>query len=793
MILFETSAKAGRDKLKFAFVEAFAGPFGEVVKLITSSGGTINNALQSLIRGAGKLFQELINLFSGKVIVNLADTSNLTEFQKAIVKTWEAVKAFGAGVRLAVDGVIRPAFQRLRSIVSGLSEADLFSGLQGGIVEKAGIIVGALSVIHLWFGLLFKMFLGVRLRAFALTRVILVLAAALLSLAAGADFNWLKDVEKEFGESAEGLIATNKNLYSRLVPDATAGAKQTTGVLAGFRDNVAKVLSDIDATFKGISGVSIGAIIKNDGSAENIQSLERVRAIYNEIKGAIVNAVTETTKFFTSTGSGGTKLVAIFQKLVDVFNYFAGTNFTAGGFAVVLLFTAWLGVLLPLLKGLGALATILAGITSIIFTVIPAVAKFGAGLVVLIARGGKAALAFLTAGSAMTKFGRIALLAIRGVMVAITGLLGWPALLIAGLGLVYAYWDQIVAAAKAAWDVVTKFVGQLWDGFVDVAKTAWNGVKTIATETWNAIKTVATETWNAITTVGKDSWAGIKTVAQETWDSISQIGRDSWNGIKTVATDVWSGLTGVASRYWSGVRSIGAEAWEGIKAAATATGNLIAKALGLTETDQSKIEKELVDPFRAAVEAVNQLMTVDLPAYVENGLGAVISAMERMASAVETQVRRIEEAVSRAKEAAASMPSGGGDGAPFASGGYVRGPGSGTSDSIPAWLSNGEFVIRAAAVRQYGVSFLRAVNGMALSPRALKMGSPAFAMGGLVGAVPVPAMAGGGQLPGKSFDLHIGGDTFSGLYAPEQTAARLMQYATQAQVRSAGRKPGWVR
>jgi TP901 family phage tail tape measure protein len=38
----------------------------------------------------------------------------------------------------------------------------------------------------------------------------------------------------------------------------------------------------------------------------------------------------------------------------------------------------------------------------------------------------------------------------------------------------------------------------------------------------------------------------------------------------------------------------------------------------------------------------------------------------------------------------------------FASGGHVRGPGSGTSDSIPAMLSNGEYVIRAASVQKYG-------------------------------------------------------------------------------------------
>lgn len=46
----------------------------------------------------------------------------------------------------------------------------------------------------------------------------------------------------------------------------------------------------------------------------------------------------------------------------------------------------------------------------------------------------------------------------------------------------------------------------------------------------------------------------------------------------------------------------------------------------------------------------------------------------------------------------------------YSHGGDVRGPGSGTSDSIPALLSNGEFVMRAAAVKKYGGGFMEAIN-----------------------------------------------------------------------------------
>lgn len=64
-----------------------------------------------------------------------------------------------------------------------------------------------------------------------------------------------------------------------------------------------------------------------------------------------------------------------------------------------------------------------------------------------------------------------------------------------------------------------------------------------------------------------------------------------------------------------------------------------------------------------------------------------------------------------------------------ATGGYIRGPGTGTSDSIPARLSNGEFVVREAMVRKYGVGFLHAINRGRLA---------GFANGGLVSSPAMP-------------------------------------------------------
>lgn len=69
-----------------------------------------------------------------------------------------------------------------------------------------------------------------------------------------------------------------------------------------------------------------------------------------------------------------------------------------------------------------------------------------------------------------------------------------------------------------------------------------------------------------------------------------------------------------------------------------------------------------------------------------------------------------------------------GFGTGHADGGYITGPGSGTSDSIMARLSNGEFVVNAAATSKYR-GLLEAINGK--QPVAA---APRFATGGYVGS-----------------------------------------------------------
>lgn len=115
--------------------------------------------------------------------------------------------------------------------------------------------------------------------------------------------------------------------------------------------------------------------------------------------------------------------------------------------------------------------------------------------------------------------------------------------------------------------------------------------------------------------------------------------------------------------------------------------------------------------------------TMSLSSAVLNLGQSIVNAMAQIAAQKLAQM-----AISGLSSGAGAI----GLGALFAAtGGYIQGPGTATSDSIPARLSDGEYVVRAAAVSHYGVDFLHALNATRLRK---------FAEGGLVSPLHLPSL-----------------------------------------------------
>lgn len=141
-----------------------------------------------------------------------------------------------------------------------------------------------------------------------------------------------------------------------------------------------------------------------------------------------------------------------------------------------------------------------------------------------------------------------------------------------------------------------------------------------------------------------------------------------------------------------------------------------------------------------------------------------------------------------------------------AGGGIIRGPGTGTSDSILSWVSDGEAITRAKAVDYYGPGFFTALNRMTI-PRETLAGMfrnmRGYSMGGMVEALSAPIMpralpryAAGGVVAtpaaadGVPIHLHFPSGVTVPLIGPRQVIQTVIRESRRSAMVSAGRKPG---
>lgn len=229
----------------------------------------------------------------------------------------------------------------------------------------------------------------------------------------------------------------------------------------------------------------------------------------------------------------------------------------------------------------------------------------------------------------------------------------------------------------------------------------------------------------------------------------------------------------------------------------------------LQQQQQAAQTQPIVAPFQ---EADNQIRTIwiALMDYISGSVGEInfspitqalvqpfTDALPFIRDALLQVEQMIQEIVRQALAAGqiiqqlnqGGRPSGG-SGPGFieiASGGYIRGPGTGTSDSIPAWLSNREYVINAKAVEHYGSGFFAALNSMRLPKdlfatlsNALARTMPRFQSGGLATA------------SARSLTIVLDGQRF-GLNGSADVVDQFERVATRVGIAQIGRPPGWVR
>lgn len=313
---------------------------------------------------------------------------------------------------------------------------------------------------------------------------------------------------------------------------------------------------------------------------------------------------------------------------------------------------------------------------------------------------------------------------------------------------------NISGAAIAGAVAIAQFTGAL-SPLLLVVKAVGTGILLLVT-TFGAIPVAI-----ALIVAAIVGWLAYSGKLQAAWQGVGTFFSNLWDGIKQGAADVVAGI----QMAWEGLLEWFAQLPEQITA--------------LAET----LWNGIVEAANGAVDSIK--------AYWQEFVGWITDLFNQVKSAADALWNSLPEGLRNL------LSGGGGDAAAavggFAGGGQVRGRGTGTSDSILAWLSNNEFVHRAAAVRKYGVGFMHAINNLTF-PKDLIRG---FADGGLVSLNPIIApspilrFADGGEVnaPRNALTLVLDGQSYGGLLAPDDVFESLKKHAVQKSL--SPRKPNW--
>lgn len=235
---------------------------------------------------------------------------------------------------------------------------------------------------------------------------------------------------------------------------------------------------------------------------------------------------------------------------------------------------------------------------------------------------------------------------------------------------------------------------------------------------------------SSLDTFFQDAFIGTKSLMDSVYSLVSNLFKSilsqftqKWSA--QITTSILGGLTGKNGKGNTGKNAIGSTVKNAVGSkAVSAVGGLFGgsknnQGLDFKSATKSlnafdKATKRITDSFKigdTGVKSLTDTMSIGTEVKtVENTVTNVMGATTKPAEAgtTEAATSAMSQLTSAAISASVALNSVKAIG--FASGGAISGIGTSTSDSIPAMLSDGEFVLRAEAVNRIGVPTLNALN-----------------------------------------------------------------------------------
>ncbi|MFI9506871.1 phage tail tape measure protein [Nocardia sp. NPDC052566] len=276
-----------------------------------------------------------------------------------------------------------------------------------------------------------------------------------------------------------------------------------------------------------------------------------------------------------------------------------------------------------------------------------------------------------------------------------------------------AWWNGVVKPAWDAFVAVIQFVGDAiswW--WTNIVQPVFGFVGAFIAAVWNDVIKPAWDGFVAALQLVGDVFSWLwSTIISPTITFIGDTISAIWNGIIKPIWDAFIGsLQMVGNAFQSMWNDFIKPAWDLLQAGIQAGWAIIQTAVETGQNVFNTLRDTVVNAVNTILEYWNKIKDV---------VGTVVDTVGKIGSTVINGVTSI-------------IPG-------FATGGHISGPGTGTSDSIVARLSDGEFVVNAKATSE-NLGLLHAINSGSVpgSPEGGAFGTsdglPGFAEGGLVSA-----------------------------------------------------------
>lgn len=348
-------------------------------------------------------------------------------------------------------------------------------------------------------------------------------------------------------------------------------------------------------------------------------------------------------------------------------------------------------------------------------------------------------------------------------------------------------WAQIYGAIRTYVLITLGIVGEAWRGIKNVTNEVWPWIYNTTKDIWGKIENAITGIVKPLVSFVSGRWDALKANTKAAWDWILNTSKDAWGHIENVVTgaakptasvthDAWTNMERWTSDAWNYILHISQVVWGKVGPYVVA----IVKAMVATVIQEWKdIKNWTLDTFNGIynyiINPLNKAATWVGHVFVNSVVGAfkgLIDTVETIWNGLRAIVATpINFVINDVWNPFAKFVNGGlsvfgikdklpmGTPVHFATGGHVPGYAPG-SDTVPAMLSPGEYVLNPTAAKAIGVRNLDAINSSVRpggGQAMVKGAQQAFANGGDVVADATKwnghrYVWGGGANPGTGWD-----------------------------------------